>query len=63
MSESSNYYIVSILNAAWKLNEELSLAQVVYLAASRVGYNGNEIYDCDNKQLVEGLHGLIQDNL
>jgi uncharacterized protein YihD (DUF1040 family) len=62
VSPNNSYYLLSILEAAWKLNDDLSLAQLVHNAASRVGIEANDIFDCDDKQLVEGLHRLIIEN-
>jgi uncharacterized protein YihD (DUF1040 family) len=62
MPLNNSYYLISILEAAWKLNDDLSLAQLVHNAASRVGIESHDISDCDDKQLAEGLHRLIIEN-
>lgn len=59
MQPTSSYYLLSILEAAWKLNDDLSLTQLVHNAASRVGVESHDISDCDDKQLAEGLHKMI----
>mgnify|MGYP006180155621 FL=1 len=62
MSKENRYYIVSIMEAAWKMNNDLSLIQLLHSAALRAGYYEDEIQNCDDKQLAEGLHRLIVDD-
>lgn len=63
MSAESKYYIISIMEAAWKLHDDLSLMDLIYSAAAKSGYYNDEIENCNDKELAEGLHRLIVDDI
>ena len=63
MPAESKYYIISIMEAAWKLNHDLSLVDLIYSAAAKSGYYNDEVENCNDKELAEGLHQLIIDDI
>ena len=63
MPAESKYYIISIMEAAWKLNHDLSLVDLIYSAAAKSGYYNDEVENCNDKELAEGLHRLIIDDI
>tara|TARA_B100000131_G_scaffold257295_1_gene252257 strand:+ start:3789 stop:3974 length:186 start_codon:yes stop_codon:yes gene_type:complete len=59
----NKYYVVSVVEATWKLNSDLSLIKLIHLAAERSGFSGSDLENCSDSDLTDGLNKLIMDSL
>tara|TARA_B100000287_G_C20461756_1_gene713647 strand:- start:70 stop:261 length:192 start_codon:yes stop_codon:yes gene_type:complete len=63
MPEVSDYYMLSVLQSALKVKSDLSLTEALVQAAQAVGYDKDNISSCSNKNIIEGLHKIIMEEV